>query len=89
MYVLLRLRPSSLPFCSLAFTCVYADARRERECLTDNGNRTLHQIREILNEHRCVDGSVSLSLFWSLCPDVLGSGGGQRAVRNGSVYVPT
>ena len=28
---------------------------RERECLTDNGNRTLHQIREILNEHKCVD----------------------------------
>jgi hypothetical protein len=26
----------------------------ERECLTDNGNRTLHQIREILNEHTFV-----------------------------------
>jgi hypothetical protein len=25
---------------------------RERESLTDNGNRTLHQLREILNEHR-------------------------------------
>ncbi|KAH9043015.1 YebC-like protein [Lactarius hengduanensis] len=24
---------------------------RERECLTDNGNRTLHKTREILNEH--------------------------------------
>jgi transcriptional/translational regulatory protein YebC/TACO1 len=25
---------------------------RERECLTDNGNRTLHQVREILNDHK-------------------------------------
>jgi hypothetical protein len=25
---------------------------RERECLTDNGNRTLHQFREILNKHK-------------------------------------
>ena len=31
---------------------------RERECLTDNGNRTLHQIREILNEHKYVDFAV-------------------------------
>jgi translational activator of cytochrome c oxidase 1 len=28
---------------------------RGRECLTDNGNRTLHQIREILNEHKYVN----------------------------------
>ena len=25
---------------------------RERESLTDNGNRTLHQLREILNDHK-------------------------------------
>jgi hypothetical protein len=45
-----------------ARTCVLPPARtgvltRERECLTDNGNRTLHQIREILNAHKYVGHS--------------------------------
>jgi hypothetical protein len=43
---------------------------RERECLTDNGNRTLHQIRETLNEHKCVDcpSPLSLSLLFVIAP---------------------
>ena len=34
---------------------------RERESLTDNGNRTLHQIREILNAHKYVVNPASSS----------------------------
>ena len=42
-----------LPFSFPPYT-VLGVLTRERECLTDNGNRTLHQIREILNRHKYV-----------------------------------
>jgi hypothetical protein len=37
--------PASFPYTMGVLT-------RERECLTDNLNRTLHQFREILNKHK-------------------------------------
>ena len=33
---------------------LYADHNPRSECLTDNANRTLHKVREILNDHKCV-----------------------------------
>jgi len=45
-------------------TATHVLLTRERECLTDNGNRTLHQIREILNEHKCVDLLPSSPFFF-------------------------
>ena len=33
----------------------FALLTRERECLTDNGNRTQYQIRKIPNEHKYID----------------------------------
>src|SRR6266702_5773995 len=35
----------------------------ESECLTDNGNRMLHQIREISNGYKCVDLLPSFLFF--------------------------
>jgi hypothetical protein len=62
----------------------------ERECLTDNGNRTLHQIREILNEHKYV--RVRARAFYAAAAGVVDESdimrGGSAAVRDGYVHVP-
>ena len=69
--LIMYVRRTALPF--LSQTEAY-DARlhsalltRERECLTDNGNRTLHQIREILNEHKYVDFAAVVPFFYISC----------------------
>lgn len=66
---------------------------RERECLTDNGNRTLHQIREILNAHKYVGASCLLFASFVIVSPLtsfylLRGCDEQRAVRDGYVHVP-
>ncbi len=59
----LSLSPAaSAPDEDFFFRTAHVILTRERECLTDNVNRTVHQIREILNEHKCVLSSFLSSL---------------------------